>query len=72
MSEERIAKLVAQFDGLIKYSPMLQDHPEWTDEQCIAFAKAQHAVAVTQRKANRDGWNTGIPYCRNIWREEKA
>lgn len=72
MSDERIAKLMAQFDGLIKYAPMLQDHPDWTDEQCIEFARAQHARSVAQRKKNPDQWNTGIPYCRNVWREEKA
>jgi hypothetical protein len=72
MSAERIARLVAQFDGLIKYAPMLRDHPDWTDEQCVAFAREQHARAVRQRSENPAAWNVGIPYCRNIWREELA
>lgn len=72
MSADRIALLVAQFDGLIKYAPMLQDHPDWSDEQCIAFAREQHARALAQRAANPAQWNSGIPYCRNVWREELA
>lgn len=70
--EERVPKLVAQFDGLIKYTPMLMDHPDWTDDQCIAFAHQQHAIALEKRKIDPASWNCGIPYCRNIWREEKA
>ena len=51
MSEERIARLVAQFDGAIKYAPMLQDHgvgtkKPWSDEQCLAFAREWHAKAI--------------------------
>jgi hypothetical protein len=69
---ERIDKLVKQFNGLIKYAPMLKDHPDWTDEQCVAFAREQHARALKQRKINAERWNNGIPYCRNIWREDLA
>lgn len=72
MSEDRIAGLIAKFDGLIKYTPMLQDHPDWTDEQCIAFAKKWHDYAVWQHDVSPSIWNQGVPYCRNIWREEKA
>jgi hypothetical protein len=72
MSAERIAKLVARFDGLIKYAPMLQDHPDWADDQCIAFAQEMHAVALIQYEGNPATWNSGIPYCRNVFRPEKA
>lgn len=68
----RIDGLVAQFDGLIKYTPMLQDHPEWTDEECVAFARKEHARAVEQHAQNPARWNDGVPYCRNIWREDLA
>lgn len=71
-TEKRIAALVARFDGLIKYRPMLQDHPEWSDDECVAFAQEQHAQAVRQRAPDPARWNDGVPYCRNIWREEKA
>ena len=72
MSEDRISVLVARFDGLIKYAPMLQDHPGWSDDECIEFAKIQHVRALRQRAETPDEWNSGVPYCRNIWREEKA
>lgn len=65
MSEERIQRLVAQFDGAIKYTPMLADHPEWTDEQCLAFARKWHAVAIARLDAGELHWNDNIPYCRN-------
>lgn len=70
--QERIDRLVAQFNGAIKYTPMLQDHPDWTDEQCLAFARKWHAVVIDRlrpRGALRQSdplWNNGIPYCRNI------
>lgn len=44
----RVPSLVAKFDGAIKYLPMVLDHPEWTDEQCLAFAKKHHATAISQ------------------------
>jgi len=80
MSEERIQRLVAQFDGAIKYAPMLQDHPDWTDEQCLAFAREWHAKAIAglkralQIEANGfepverqvPRWNNKVPYCRNV------
>lgn len=76
----RIDRLVAQFNGAIKYAPMLQDHPEWTDEQCLAFAREGHAKAIAGLKRaiqiERNGfepverqvprWNNKIPYCRNL------
>lgn len=65
MNEERITRLVAQFNGAIKYSPMLKDHPDWTDEQCIAFARKHHAVAVERLKRGDPRWNAGISYARN-------
>lgn len=68
--EVRVGRLVARFDGLIKYRPMLQDHPDWTDDQYVAFAAEQHQRAVQQRVASPSGWNNGVPYCRNIWRED--
>lgn len=64
MSQERIAKLVAEFDGAIKYAPMLADHPEFTDDCAIAFARKWDDVA-RQRGIGAPGWNHGIPYCRN-------
>lgn len=69
MSQKRVEALIAQFNGAIKYTPMLADHPDWTDEQCLAFARKWHAVAVKQRGALRGTWNAGIPYCRNVWKE---
>lgn len=69
---ERIDTLVARFDGLIKYAPMLQDHPDWSDDECIAFAQAQHARAVAQYAVDPATWNNGVPYCRNVYRPEKA
>ena len=68
----RIDKLVSEFDGLIKYTPMIQDHPKWTDEQCIAFAKEQHEKALTQYAKDPGSWNYGVAYARNVWREDKA
>lgn len=77
---QRIDRLVAQFNGAIKYAPMLQDHPEWTDEQCLAFAREWHAKAMEGlRRAVRieqagwepverqhPRWNNKIPYVRNL------
>ena len=63
---DRVDKLVKLFDGAIKYTPMLKDHPKWTDEECIAFAKKWHVVAVERLKKNDPRWNNGIPYCRNV------
>lgn len=78
--EERIARLVARLDGAIKYAPMLKDHPDWSDDECIAFAEFNHARAIAglrralelekagygtwDRQIPR--WNEGIPYCRNV------
>lgn len=69
---ERVAALRAQFEGAIRYNEMLIDHPDWTDEQCLDFARKWHAVAVTQfaergpdKEGAPSGWNNRIPYCRN-------
>lgn len=43
---DRIASLVAQLDGAIKYVDVLADHPEWTDEQVLAFARPLHEKAI--------------------------
>ena len=76
----RVPVLVARFDGAIKYLPMLLDRPKWTDDDCEAFARKLHALAVLRRKAGETGWdpenperlwNHGIPYCRNVWKEPK-
>lgn len=78
--DDRIKSLVDRFSGAIKYSPMLKDHPEWSDEECLTFARKWHAVAIAQLKEamRRDkageghwhnqvpGWNNKIPYCRNL------
>lgn len=67
----RIERLVAQFNGQIKYVPMLMDHPDWTDDQCIEFAKKWDAVAVERYHAGGDlPWNDRIPYCRNIFKTD--
>lgn len=66
---ERIERLVAQFNGAIKYAPMLADHPDWTDEQCIAFARKWDAVARARYLAGAAKWNNGIPYGRNVWKD---
>lgn len=71
--EARTERLMARFNGAIKYMPMLRDHGEhvvdksqrWSDDECIAFAQKWHAVAIEQLR-NGGGWNNGIPYCRNI------
>lgn len=49
--EPRVRRLMAVFDGAIKYTPMLQDHGEgtrdpWTDAQCIAFARKWSDTAM--------------------------
>lgn len=76
--EIRAQRLMETFNGAIKYLPMLMDHgdhkPEleqWTDEECIEFAKEMHALAIigltnADELSNFEGWNHGIPYCRNI------
>lgn len=75
----RVPALRAIFDGAIRYNEMLIDNPDWTDEQCLAFAREWHAVVATRFKEHRAslnqysvgldgaplGWNEGIPYCRN-------
>jgi hypothetical protein len=66
---ERIDWLVAEFNGAIKYAPMLQDHPDWTDVECLAFARKWHSVAEERYRKGNPAWNNGIPYCRNIWKE---
>lgn len=63
---ERVTPIVKKFNGAIKYIPMIQDDPELTEEECIAFAKKWHAVAIERLRNNVEGWNEGIPYCRNI------
>lgn len=81
-AHSRVPALVARFNGAIKYLPMVLDHPEWTDDQCIEFAKKNHAIAIAQLSAKPltlisvvsspessallSGWNNGVPYCRNI------
>lgn len=70
--DQRINDLRKRFDGLIKYVPMLADHPDWSDDRCIEVAKVAHDLAVHRRKINPETWNSGIPYCRNIWREDLA
>lgn len=65
---DRIDGLVKKFNGAIKYAPMLKDHPDWSDAECIAFARKWHAVAI-ERLRNGNGdlpWNDRIPYCRNL------
>lgn len=63
---QRVPALAKAFNGAIKYTPMLKDHPEWTDEQCLEFAQKWHAVAIERLKAGDPKWNDRIPYCRNI------
>lgn len=65
MNEDRIKHLVAQFDGAVKYGQMLADHPDWTDEQCLALARKGHALAVERLKRGDSRWNAGIAYARN-------
>lgn len=62
---ERVPRLRAIFDGAIRYNEMLLDNPGWTDDECIAFARENHAKALEQWRANPQAWNDGIPYCRN-------
>lgn len=60
--------LVPKFNGAIKYLPMLMDHPDWSDDECIAFARKWHAVAKELHDAGDPRWNEGIPYCRNVYK----
>lgn len=64
--QERVARLVGQFNGLIKYVPMLMDHPDWSDDQCLTFAREWHALAKARLAKGDPAWNDRIPYCRNI------
>lgn len=66
---ERINRLVAQFNGAIKYTPMLSDNPQWSDDVCLEFARNWHAVAESRYRKGYAQWNAGIPYCRNVWKE---
>lgn len=59
-------ELIAEFNGAIKYAPMLKDHPDWSKEQCLAFARKWHAVAIERLRKGDQQWNEKIPYCRNI------
>ena len=69
---EHIENLVKEFNGAIKYTPMLKDHPDWTHEQCIQFAKKWHVVAIEGLRLGHSvnyklkPWNEGILYCRNV------
>lgn len=65
--QARIDGLVVQFNGAIKYEPMLVDNPKWTDEECLAFAHKWHAVVIDRLRDPqlRNQWNEGVPYCRN-------
>lgn len=79
MAEQKLDALIAEFNGAIKYLPMLADHPEWTHDECITFARKWHAVAITNLRAalaeeiktgvswgsQPKRWNDRIPYCRN-------
>lgn len=65
IEEPRKVAMLAEFDGAIKYGPMLNDHPDWTNEQCIAFARKWHAIAIERLRDGEAQWNEGIPYCRN-------
>ncbi len=69
MSSDRIDRLAFEFNGQIKYAPMLADHPDWTDEQCLAFARQWDAVARQRYLGGDPLWNNGIPYCRNVWKD---
>lgn len=74
-----LEELIAEFNGAIKYAPMLQDHPDWMREECLAFARKWHAVAIDNLRAalqqeketgvswgsQKKRWNDKIPYCRN-------
>lgn len=64
----RVERLIARFDGLIKYTSMLMDHPDWSDDECVEFAKKWHAVAKDRLDNPKDDmmWNDRIPYCRNL------
>lgn len=78
---ERIEELIAKFNGGVKYAAMLADHPSWTDDECVAFAKKWHEVAIKQlseaikqagsvekfwKLNGLGGWSNGIPYGRNL------
>lgn len=78
--ESRIQSLIADFNGAIKYRPMLTDHLDWSNQEALDFAHKWHLVAIAQLKEafrrDRAGegnwhnqvpcWNNKIPYCRNL------
>ena len=66
---ERVDQLVSQFNGAIKYLPLLTDHPEMSDDEVLAFARKWHAVAEARYRNGDANWNNGIPYCRNQWKD---
>ena len=70
--QARVDKLIAAFDGLIKYNDLLKDHWDWSDEQVLKFVKDQHSRAVKQYYNNKETWNEGVPYCRNDMQKAEA
>jgi len=72
MTEDRIAGLVAKFNGAIKYAPMLTDHPDWSDDECLAFARKWHPVAIAQLKAAMDRDAAGNGHWHNPPKGERA
>lgn len=67
MKTARVDVLVKQFNGAIKYAPMLQDHPDWSDEKCLAFAREWHAKAIAGLRAafKRDRQRSGAGHWHN-------
>jgi hypothetical protein len=43
-----LSELIAEFNGAIKYAPMIIDHPDWTKDDCLKFARENHAKAIAQ------------------------
>ena len=78
--DERITTLTAEFDGAIKYGPMLESNTAWTDQQCVDYAREQHSSAIKGLRLaiaaelaggahwwdQTPGWNDKIAFCRNM------
>lgn len=65
--EDRIKALVAKFNGAIKYTPMLKDYPDWSDDECVAFARKWHVKAIKGLRAafERDRHRQGSGHWHN-------
>ena len=72
-------KLIASFNGAIKYEPFTADifNGHWDKqigdadvfEFALQQAKQWHETAAAKHAQGDAAWNNGTPYCRNIWKD---